>query len=127
MALVNVHDLEARWRPLEENERTRATVLMQDAEALIASHGVEVEKLNLNVLVAVVCAMVKRAMAAPIDQVPLKNTQQTAGSFSESITFLNPTGDLYLTAGEKRMLGIGRSRLAILRPYIGASREDDCL
>ena len=35
---------------------------------------------------------------------------ETAGSYSESISYSNPAGDLYLTSAEKKSLGVGCQR-----------------
>lgn len=124
MPLVNVSDLEARWRPLKEDERTRAAVLLQDAESLILSFGGDLETLNIALVTPVVCAMVKRVMATPADQLAVGSTQITAGPFSETLNYTNPTGDLYLTKAEKYQLGIGRQRMGSVAPHIGGGRCD---
>lgn len=67
--------------------------------------------LDPELVVDVVCAMVARSTpgdtAAGVGAV-----QETAGPFSRSLTFANPTGDLYLTAAELRLLGGGRVQRA---------------
>jgi hypothetical protein len=62
--------------------------------------------------------MVKRTMMSPVDQAPLSSLQQMAGPYTETQTFVNPTGDIYLTANEKKMLGIGHGKSFALRPAI---------
>lgn len=67
-------------------------------------------------LLMMVCRqMAHRAMGATESALPFGATQasQTAGPYTQSFSFGNPYGDLYITASEKRMLGIGK-------PYIGA-------
>lgn len=104
-AFATVDDLEARWRTLSSDERTRAGVLLDDASAMIRALCPDAD--DADVLKLVACAMVKRAMLAA-DAPGVKTTQETAGPFSTSLTYSNPMGDLYLTAAEKRLIGCGR-------------------
>lgn len=105
-------DLAARWRPLTTEEQAVALVLLEDASARIrvefpdvdARIAADPQGLDPAVPRMIVCAMVKRAMLAGTDQAVAASIQQTAGPYSQSTTFANPTGDLYLTSGERRML-----------------------
>lgn len=117
---ATVSDLEARWRPLTPAETATATTLLDDASAQVRVECPDVDDrltatpptLDASIPRRVVCAMVKRAMLAPVDQAPMTQMQQTAGPFSQSGTFVNPTGDLYLTKTERRLLGCSRQRAA---------------
>lgn len=115
-AFATVSDLEARWRPLSPAEETRATVLLGDAAARIRAAVPDVDDriddgtLDPDLPLIVSVEMVKRAMLAPVDQAPAGQVQQTAGPFSQSISYTNPTGDLYLTKAERRLLGGGVQR-----------------
>ena len=51
------------------------------------------------------CAIVKRAMLASDDIAGVTQHSQTAGYYSESFSYSNPDGDLYLTRSEKESLG----------------------
>ena len=44
-------------------------------------------------------------MLARDDMSGVSQGTQTAGSYSESLTWANPSGDIYLTASEKESLG----------------------
>lgn len=79
--------------------------------ALMGSHYNEDSELQAQTLKAVCCNMVARALSASASGAGFGVTQwsQTASSFNEQRTFSNPSGDLYLTTAEKKMLGIGRS------------------
>ena len=127
-AFATVEDLEARWRPLSEAEKGRASVLLDDATALVSracgASGVDFEggdECFQQALKAVTCSVVARAMSAPVDGPTVSNTSQTAGPFSQSFTYSNPGGDLYLTSSERKELGIGRARIgsipARIAPY----------
>ena len=119
-----VSDLEARWRPLDEDEKERAGALLADATALISSmrgfrppeDGDELARANLT---AVACAAVRRAMDSGGAPFGVTQQSETTGPFSSSVSFANPSGDLYLTKAERQRLGIGRMRVGFVGPMIG--------
>ena len=124
-------DLEARWRILTgTDEDTRAETLLLDATVKITAEcnrsGVTIDSTNelqSMMLKAITCEMVKRAMLSPVDMAPLSAFSQTAGPYSESQTYINPTGDLYMTSGEKKMLGIGAQKIWAIEPQIGSDSD----
>ena len=88
-------DLKARWPELSDEQV--AGTLLSDASQLIRD----------------TCpgwAMVKRALISGTDNAGLSSAQETAGPYSQTMTYANPTGDLYLTRAEKQRLGQGRQR-----------------
>lgn len=123
-AFASVADLEARWRTLSAAEKTQAGVLLGDASAIVRAFSPTVDarvadgSLDADVPKLIVCAIVKRAMLAG-DSAGVKTTQETTGPFSQSFTFANPTGDMYLLAAEKRMLrGGARAFMVDLAPPV---------
>ncbi len=111
MAYATVPDLADRWRPLSADEAARATTLLADAAARIdAAKPPADPATDLQVRKIISCDMVKRAMLAPVDQPAATQAQQSAGIFSAGITYANPTGDLYLTKGDRALLGLTRQR-----------------
>ncbi|MBW3081971.1 Gp19/Gp15/Gp42 family protein [Bifidobacterium phasiani] len=120
-------DLAARWRPLTEAERTTAETLIVDASDLITTQCPRWRTASEATLRRIVCAMVKRSMIN-MDTAGVTQSTQTAGSFSESMSYSNPDGDLYLTASEKRSLGGGGSGQRIgsidLDPHARASEGE---
>ena len=127
-AYATLEDLQSRWRQLSADEQQRATTLLSDAAVKIAlackQSGVAIDaadELQSEALKSINCEMVKRAMMSPIDMPPVSNFAQTAGSYSESQTYVNPTGDLYMTLGEKKMLGIGTQKMGSITPIIGGA------
>lgn len=114
---ASISDLERRYKALSPSERSKAGVLLEDATAMLCAEfkragkainlGDELLMVNLKV---VTCAMVKRILANGNDA-DIKQTSITAGSFSEQMTFNNPTGDMYLRDQERRLLGIPKSRV----------------
>lgn len=110
-----ITDIESRWRQLSDAEKLRATALLSDASALIRAERPTIDSMvnggtidpDIPRMVAV--TMVKRAMAGSADMIGIQSQQQTSGPFSQQYTFTNPSGDLYLTKAEKRLL-LGRRR-----------------
>ena len=49
-------------------------------------------------------------MLAGGDAAGISQSSQTAGPFTESLTYANPAGDLYLTNAERTSLGLKRQR-----------------
>ena len=127
-AYATLEDLQSRWRQLSADEQQRATTLLSDAAVKIAlackQSGIAIDaadELQSEALKSINCEMVKRAMMSPIDMPPVSSFAQTAGSYSESQTYVNPTGDLYMTLGEKKMLGIGTQKMGSITPIIGGA------
>lgn len=66
--------------------------------------------------------MVHRAIADDGPAIPFGATQMsmTGGPYSRSFSLGNPYDSLFMTAAEKRMLGIGVERACVISPYGGA-------
>ena len=107
---ANVADIESRWHVLTEPERARAKTLIGDATQLIMDTCPRWAEATPRTRRTIVCAMVIRKMSVADDHIGVTNSQQTAGSFSESFTFSNPMGDLFLTKAEKARLGAARGK-----------------
>jgi hypothetical protein len=109
MAYANVgEDLAPRFpRPLTDDEQTRAAVLLEDASFWL---GVWVPGLadvvatNDQVAQAaklLVVAMVKRSLLSQVPENPgVQSVTETAGVYSQAVTFRNPEGNLYLYGNE---------------------------
>lgn len=123
MAYATIEDLEARYGEIEDTGmRARAEVLLEDAATLLDSR-VRVDPCDqhqADALRIVSCSMVNRAVTSMgADEVGLADTTYTMGPFSQTATFSNPGGDLYLTSGERSMLGLNGSYIGTIRPQIG--------
>jgi hypothetical protein len=113
MVYARVQDVEALWRPLGQDEKTRAEALLRFAEAIIKQRfkdldaRVQAGELTPDIVVMIEANMVRRAMVVPVEGV----TQQaeTNGPFSTSQTFANPMGNLYLSKDDLRLLGVTKS------------------
>ena len=120
MAFAEVSDYEARYGEVDDAERVG--VLLEDASAFVAAqpgfrllgeddgrHGLQQAN-----LVRVVCAVVHRAQTVG-GLAGIESYSQTAVDYSATVQPHNPSGDYYLTAAEKRALGIGSGRVGQTR------------
>lgn len=122
MAFAEVSDIESRWRELSTDEQSRASVLIDDASAmltaLVAIDTDDDEQAQL--LKQVCCSMVIRAMSATeADAFGASQMSMTAGPYTQSWNYANPSGDMYITRLEKRLLGITSGYIGSIRPKIG--------
>ena len=129
MAYADVSDLEVRWRTLTDEEQARAEALLDDASAMLDAYITvdETDEKQLNLLKIVVCNMVERAMSTGGDMYGVTQQSMTAVGFTQQFSYANPTGDLYITKSEKRMLGIsgtGKGR-TIMYGMVGDCDESD--
>lgn len=117
MAFATLAELEARYEPLTDPlDIAKAEALLDDASVMLASL-VKVDsddEQQAAALKVVTCAMVKRAMAASSSGfLGMTQGSITADIYTQSATLSNPSGDLYITKPEKRMLGM-------IQPFIGS-------
>lgn len=127
MAYAEVSDIELRWHELDSDEQSRAAVLIDDASAMLdALVNVDTsDDEQLELLKMVCCNMVIRAMSASeADSYGASNMSMTAGVYTQSWTYSNPTGDMYLTKMEKRLLGISSAYISSIRPMLAGEHDD---
>lgn len=101
---ATVGDVSARWRTLSDSEETRCVALLADASDLIRTTCPNWQEAGEDTLRRVTCAAVIRALQSG-DMAGVTQSSQTAGPFSQSWSYSNPSGDLYLTKAEKKALG----------------------
>ena len=128
-AFATVDDLEKRWRNLDDTEVEQAQTLLTDATAMLMSklkrHGVTIDsedEVQANNLKEICCAMVRRCMNAPQDAFDATSISQGAGVYSQSFSFSNASGSLYIKKQEAAILGCTQ-RVGALRPQIGGAQE----
>lgn len=128
MLFADVSDLEARWHTLDESEAAKAEVLLSDASAILTRLIGEIDISDtdyMQLLKQVCCNMVIRAMSATeSDSYGVDSMSMTAGVYSQSWNYNNPTGDLYLTKLEKRLLGITTSYIDSIQPMMRGDHHD---
>ena len=127
MAFADVSDIESRWRELSTDEEARATTLIDDASAMLSAL-VEVDETDeeqAELLKMVCCNMVIRAMSASeYDAFGASQMSMTAGPYTQQWTYSNPSGDMFITKMEKRLLGISTSYIGTIRPMMAGEHDD---
>ena len=71
---------------------------------------------------AVACSIVSRAVNVPDGFAGATQYSQTAGSYNASVTFANPTADLWLGKSDLRRLGLTGMQIFSIAPMVG---DDD--
>lgn len=131
-AFATVADYVARCGPAEDEGRVAA--LLEDASAYLRGayrrHTGRDYTADSNATfdenVKPVCvAMVARAVNAPGAMAGVTQQSQTAGPYSSSLTFANPTGDLYLGRSDLKRLGLAGCRVRSIQAMTAADREGD--
>lgn len=116
-AWATVADLEARWRGLSGTEQARAETLLGDAQAYAEATCPRWRDAPERARTVVVCAMVKRAMLAEMDEGEgeargiVASETHTTGPFSDAFTYSNPEGGIFMRGAEIKLLG-GQGRTA---------------
>ncbi|MFD6093979.1 Gp19/Gp15/Gp42 family protein [Oerskovia sp. NPDC060338] len=115
MAYATVEQLLLRWPGLPAESHQRAQTLLEDAAVHLDAEKVPVvgdggDVTDLPARRMISCAMVERAMKADGSRAGVTQGSQTFGPFAESVTYANPTGDLYLTKAERKLLGVGKQQ-----------------
>lgn len=125
---ATVEQYEKRYGAAEDKKLLKE--VLSDATRLIAS---ELERARIpiddertaDVRMQVCRSVAFRALAQGDDAslpVGIKQYSQAVGPYTESISVSNQYREVYLTKAEKRMLGLGRSRIGFIAPK-GASYD----
>lgn len=111
---ANHEDLTLYWQA--PTDTTRADYILKMASNRLRQIALDVS-VDLDALVnanavyflnvqSVVMEAAKRALQAPLDQLPTETYSQTAGPYSENFKYSNPAGDLYFKKAELKLLGL---------------------
>lgn len=126
---VSLSDYTSRYGTPADESRTEA--LLADAADLVVSlyerrHGaawIEGEHPEFDrSFASVCCAAVHRAVDVPSAFAGASQYQQTAGSYSASVTLANPSGDIYVSRSDLRRLGLSGCRVRSIAPMTAADR-----
>lgn len=116
---ATVTQLQAGWRSLTSAESAVATELLARASRKCRADVPDLDDRIADGIVEpglaadVVCDMVRRAMAVAADLTGVSQVSETVGPFSQSVSYQNPGGDLYLTKAERRQLSGSRRAFSI--------------
>lgn len=134
MALfATIADYEVRCGAVDDGDVAKVEALLEDASAFLEGQyvrrtGRKYEECDNAVFdsnaKAVCVAMVSRAVAASGALAGVTQQSQTAGSYSASYTYANPTGDLYLSRSDLKRLGLAGTRIGSIDAMTAKDRED---
>lgn len=128
MALtVSVDQVESLFRPLNPDERTRATALIPVVVASLKQEakktGCDLDQMVQNgdlyeeVFVSVVVDVVARTLMTSTNTEPMTQFAQSALGYSTSGTFLVPGGGLFIKKSELARLGLRCQKIQLVSLY----------
>jgi len=122
MAYADVEDIETRLqRTFTSSEEANVEALLDSASAVLNKlvNVIEGDTEQADLLKFVCTNMVCRAVTAgSMDVLGASQTSITAGAYTQSYSFATPSGDMYLTKLEKRLLGITTGYIGSIEPLI---------
>ena len=124
---ATVNDITTLWRPLTQDEQTRATALLSIVSDSLRVEAGKVGK-DLDEMVAddvalasvaksVTVDVVARVLMTSTDQEPMSQFSESALGYSASGTFLVPGGGLFIKKSELARLGLKRQRYGAIEFY----------
>lgn len=124
---ATVGDLTTLWRPLKEEEETRAEALLE-----VVSNRLRVEAENVgkdidkmivdsfayrDVVKSITIDIVARTLMTSTEKEPMSQFSQSAMGYSASGTFLTPGGGIFIKRDELKALGLRKQRYGVFEPY----------
>lgn len=111
MAYATTDDLALFWAGYDPvTMEGRASALLSAISACMdrdmSLSGVDPSGIDADLLKFVCCKAVSRMMASEGSPMGVSQEQWSAQPYSGSVSYANPSGDYYLSATEKRLLGI---------------------
>lgn len=104
-------EFQARWPDMPAGSDAHALVLLEDASQFIHDTVPSAGLATVSTRRRVVCAVVRRSMAASsADTAGFDNVQVGGGPFQFGGSVTNPNGDFYLTKQERKALGDGTQK-----------------
>lgn len=109
---ATVQDVEDAWRPLSDEEETRADKLLGYASAkmrmLVPDLDAGLDDGTIEALAAesVCVSLVKRSMTAGDTGDGVTQSTNAVGQVSTSVSYANPMGTMYLTDEDYLLLGV---------------------
>jgi len=127
MSFATVAEYEAKYGAVEDEGVLQ--VWLDDATTMLTAHlgsSYDPKDEAQAAALRVVCRdMVHRAFASAAPGIGVQSVSASANGFSESYTYANSTGDLYLTKAERLMLGLGNQDVRWMEPYLQEELGDE--
>ena len=123
-------DYELRYGAVADGDAAKVAALLSDASDMLLSayesrYGAYAQGVRPafdRSARSVACAVVSRAMSAPLGLAGATQYSQTAGSYNASVTFANPTAELWLGRSDLKRLGLAGCRIGAIEAMTGADR-----
>lgn len=120
-----------RYEEVSDATKNDIETLINDCSMKLRGYGISLEKPRNSMEVeewkelikTVVCSSVNRAYLTSQSSTGASQMTQSAGVYSETFTFANPSGDIYFTREEKKLLGISRMKFYSIKPKIGEKHD----
>ena len=130
MAYADIEDIEVRLnRTFTTSEQASVQALLDGASAVLNKLvSIDDGDTEQAALLNFVCTnMVCRAISAQgLDVLGASQASITAGAYTQSYSFSTPSGDMYLTKLEKRLLGITTGYIGSIEADIKGWYGNDC-
>lgn len=124
---ATIEDLSNLWRPLKQDEKTRAEALLPVVSNRLRMEAMRVNKdmdqmivddeIYADVVKSVTVDIVARTLMTSTDKEPMSQFSQSALGYSVSGTFLTPGGGLFIKRDELKALGLRKQRYGVIEPY----------
>lgn len=124
---ATLEDLRSLWRPLKQDEETRAEALLPVVSNRLRMEAMRVNKdmdqmivadeIYADVVKSVTVDIVARTLMTSTDKEPMSQFSQSALGYSVSGTFLTPGGGLFIKRDELKALGLRKQRYGVIEPY----------
>lgn len=125
---ATVDDLTILWRPLKDDEKSRAEKLLEIVSDSLREEADKVGR-DLDVMIAekppyfasvvksVTVDIVARTLMTSTDQEPMTQTTESALGYSVSGSYLVPGGGLFIKNSELSRLGLKKQRFGVIDFY----------
>src|SRR5690625_4679358 len=123
---ATLEDLRSLWRPLKQDEETRAEALLPVVSNRLRLEAMKVNKdmdlmiiadeVYADVVKSVTVDIVARTLMTSTDKEPMSQFSQSALGYSVSGTFLTPGGGLFIKRDELKALGLSKQRYGVIEP-----------
>lgn len=124
---ATINDLITLWRPLDVDEETRATELLNVVSNRLRveaeSVGKDIDEMVIesvayhDVVRSVTVDIVARTLMTSTTQEPMTQYSESALGYSVSGTFLTPGGGLFIKRDELKTLGLRKQRYGVFEIY----------
>jgi hypothetical protein len=126
-SFATVDDLAALWRPLTAEETTRAEALLPVISDALREHarraGKDLDEMAAasaayaNVVKLVTVNVLSRTLLTSTSGDLISQASQTAGPYTVSSTYANPTRDVLIYQNDLKELGLKRQRYGVVDFY----------